>query len=287
MTFSPVPPPERSEDERAALLASLVRRDDNKQSFSLRSSISGSHRQLPPPLPFLAVGSSQQQQQHHRQSSQSSCHSHSQRHGRSRNGSYDSIYSSASGNNSLRNVFASDISSDLPHAEELYGSTRSIVNFWQDNAAAEFSDAEGGDDLQDSVRSNWTASILQQHVVPAQEGGFFKTMKSGSLQQSVVVSCALALVNGVACYLYYVALNWTLDAVWHRLPQYLEISERCAWMWIPGVVVLGAILVGLAVSRLGEPGDMSFTVACVHSNQAYIPIQHVNEPSSSFLYVIR
>jgi H+/Cl- antiporter ClcA len=57
--------------------------------------------------------------------------------------------------------------------------------------------------------------------------------------------------------------------------QHYSISLEYAWLWIPCVILTGALLMGLSAMYLGEPGDMAFTVACVNSTNAYIPIGHV------------
>jgi H+/Cl- antiporter ClcA len=189
----------------------------------------------------------------------------------------------------------------LPAMEtmQFHGSTRNLINFLHHNIPniAESSDDgknihnnQDGDESMmcedtNSIGSNatWTDLWLKTKVAssthPDQPTRRWH-MKSGSLQQSVVVAVVIAFVNGIACYLYYEALQWALRFAWHDLPQRLLNSfhspeSQLQWLWIPLVITFAAFSTGLAVVVLGEPGDMAFTVACVHSPHAYIPINHV------------
>lgn len=45
-------------------------------------------------------------------------------------------------------------------------------------------------------------------------------------------------------------------------------------LWIPIASGTLCICVGIAVLLLGEPGDLAYTVSCIHS-RAYIPMNHV------------
>jgi H+/Cl- antiporter ClcA len=170
----------------------------------------------------------------------------------------------------------------------LSGSTRYIQNFLKEEERyAQLEEAPQAS-LQpaaaatNSTRINITNMLF--HKIPSFRNRYliknrwwhpYLHMMPGSLQQSVIVAFVVALVNGVACWLYYVALEATLQFVWHDMPVKLHLDTYTnSWVWIPLVCFGGALLSGLSVRWLGEPGDMAFTVACVHT-KAYIPISHV------------
>ena len=116
--------------------------------------------------------------------------------------------------------------------------------------------------------------IMFEHV---DLSGPWYELTPGSIQQSVVVATVIAVVNGVACWVYYTLLETCLEFFWHTLPKTIgatEWPESLQWMWIPIISVLFCALNGFAVVLLGEPGDMSFTISCVHG-KGYIPTDHV------------
>eukprot|EP00977_Amphora_coffeiformis_P000391 scaffold108_cov162-Amphora_coffeaeformis.AAC.2 len=107
--------------------------------------------------------------------------------------------------------------------------------------------------------------------------GAWYELSPGSIQQSIVVATAIAVVNGVACWVYYTLLETCLELFWHTLPKMMgatEWPESFQWMWIPFISVLFCALNGFTVVLLGEPGDMPFTISCVHG-KGYIPMDHV------------
>jgi len=99
----------------------------------------------------------------------------------------------------------------------------------------------------------------------------------GSMPHSAVVGTTIGIFCGVVAYLYYTALEYLLELVWHDIPNNLiepHISERWYWTYIPVVGLIMAVGVGASVKVLGEPGDLSYTVQCVH-DKAYITMDHV------------
>jgi hypothetical protein len=103
------------------------------------------------------------------------------------------------------------------------------------------------------------------------------TFAPGSMPHSAVVGTTIGIVCGILAYLYYNVLEFLLDLIWHDLPERFlvpYIHPSLHWIWIPLVGIVMATLVGLSVQYLGEPGDLSFTVQCVH-DKAYIKMDHV------------
>ncbi len=82
---------------------------------------------------------------------------------------------------------------------------------------------------------------------------------------------------GVAANVYYKVLWTALDYVWHEIPKQYIIDVWPEWayvLWIPIVGFSFAYGSGLTVKYMGEPGDLAYTVKCVHED-AYIAMDHV------------
>ena len=107
--------------------------------------------------------------------------------------------------------------------------------------------------------------------------GFFQDARSlaeGTIPQSVVLSFAIGIVCGVAAFLYYTCLFFLLNFCWNTIPKEYIMNywpEEYYWVYAPLVSFTFALLVGLSVVYLGEPGDLPFTISCIH-NEGYIPM---------------
>lgn len=96
----------------------------------------------------------------------------------------------------------------------------------------------------------------------------------GTIPQSIVIALCIGTVCGVAAFLYYSILFAALEFIWHTLPeQYIlgKWSENLYVLWIPIVGFTMALLTGLTVVFLGEPGDLvcKYVVIyflCIYSN---------------------
>ena len=126
--------------------------------------------------------------------------------------------------------------------------------------------------LSSSTRS--LSRIMFEHIDSRHA---WHKLTPGSIQQSIVVALVIGVVNGIACFLYYTVLEASLEFFWHKLPELTKATswtESTQWLWIPIVSIVFCIFTGLSVVFLGEPGDMSFTIACTHG-KAFIPMDHV------------
>jgi len=104
-----------------------------------------------------------------------------------------------------------------------------------------------------------------------------KEFREGSIPHSMVLALVIGIVCGVAAWIYYSILFWVLEYVWHELPQKIIVGVWPEWAyvyWIPIVGFTMAIGVGLTVVYMGEPGDLPYTIKCVHES-AYIAMDHV------------
>lgn len=89
----------------------------------------------------------------------------------------------------------------------------------------------------------------------------------GSMPHSTVVGVTIGCMCGVLAYAYYTTLEWLLEFLWRTLPEQIMVpyvDPRYHWVWIPILGTVMALGVGLSVKWLGEPGDLSYTVQCVH-----------------------
>ena len=124
-----------------------------------------------------------------------------------------------------------------------------------------------------SVQSDKPKSAIRKSLSRTQSSFYddAREMRPGSIPQSMVVAVVVGIVCGVAAYLYYIALFFFLEYIWHTIPEKLGYTSV---MWIPIVGFSMAVLVGLSVILTGEPGDLAYTVKCVHE-KAYISMDHV------------
>lgn len=104
-----------------------------------------------------------------------------------------------------------------------------------------------------------------------------EVLGEGTILQSVVIGSVISCVCGVAAYAYYTSLDFLLEYIWHKFPEkYLTnlLPKELLFLWIPIVVFIMAVGVGMSVLYLGEPGDLAYTVKCVHG-KAFIGMDHV------------
>jgi len=162
----------------------------------------------------------------------------------------------------------------------LFGSTFLLANYLQQkndgatnrNRSVDFIRASSRR-LTDSLRVNLeepTPSNIFSKMLQ-----LLQQLEPGSLKQSVIIAIFVTFVNGICCLLYYEMLDFSLDLVWRVVPEKrLQLDPDTSWWWIPAVNFAFSLFLGLTVILLGEPGDMPFTVACVHRT-GYIQIDHV------------
>ena len=100
--------------------------------------------------------------------------------------------------------------------------------------------------------------------------------KEGTIPHSLIVGLCVGIACGIAVFLYYKALFGLMDWWWKNLPQQLVVDkwpQQLQVLWIPLVLVIIAIGIGLTVQIMGDPGDLAYTIKCVHST-GYITIDH-------------
>eukprot|EP00586_Coscinodiscus_wailesii_P000488 CAMPEP_0172479874 /NCGR_PEP_ID=MMETSP1066-20121228/4681_1 /TAXON_ID=671091 /ORGANISM="Coscinodiscus wailesii, Strain CCMP2513" /LENGTH=572 /DNA_ID=CAMNT_0013240693 /DNA_START=61 /DNA_END=1779 /DNA_ORIENTATION=+ len=112
--------------------------------------------------------------------------------------------------------------------------------------------------------------------------------REGTIPQSMIVATVIGIVCGLSAYLYYEVLEGLLKLLWDTLPQKFVVGiwpESTYVLWIPLMGFTMAICVGLSVVFTGEPGDLAYTVKCVH-DKAYIGMDHVSPMVLASLFSI-
>ena len=82
----------------------------------------------------------------------------------------------------------------------------------------------------------------------------------GTIPQSIVIAICVGTVCGIAAFVYYTLLFYLLESLWHTIPEAVVVDkwpENLHVLWIPVVGFSMAILTGLTVVLLGEPGDLA------------------------------
>lgn len=103
-----------------------------------------------------------------------------------------------------------------------------------------------------------------------------RAFAEGSIPHSIALGTVIGIVCGVAAYIYYAILFWVLKFVWETLPEKFVKDVWPEWaypLWIPLVGFTMAFGVGVTVIYMGEPGDLPYTIKCVHDD-AYVDMSH-------------
>ena len=103
------------------------------------------------------------------------------------------------------------------------------------------------------------------------------TFAEGTIPQSIAMAIVIGIVCGFVAYLYYLILFSLLDVIWKDLPNAIMGSswpEGLYVLYIPLVTLSLSLCCGLFIYFLGEPGDLAFTIKCVHE-KAYEGTSHI------------
>ena len=116
------------------------------------------------------------------------------------------------------------------------------------------------------------------------------TFAEGTIPQSIVIAIVIGIVCGFVAFGYYYVLNYLLRFFWKDLPQRFVVQneawpEELYFLWIPLVSLSLSLLCGASIYYLGEPGDLAFTIQCVHK-KAYMGTSHVLPMAAASLFSI-
>lgn len=175
---------------------------------------------------------------------------------------------------------------DLPHSSEAdelhpltrYGSTSSTMTAASSTAPAAGAGTPSSTP-RGSIRKSHHRRRTSRVLTKTQSQSFMEDARAfapGSLPHSMVLAVTIGTVCGVAAFLYYAGLEWMLDMLWQKLPETYasQWPQSMQVLWIPMIVFPMAVGVGLTVVVLGEPGDLPYTIKCVHE-KAFISMDHV------------
>jgi len=107
--------------------------------------------------------------------------------------------------------------------------------------------------------------------------GDARSFREGTVPHSLVLATVIGIACGVSAWIYYTILEAVLEFIWHTLPETYVVDqwdESLYVLWIPLMGIAMAACVGLSVYVLGEPGDLPYTIQCVHEH-GYIEVDHV------------
>lgn len=149
---------------------------------------------------------------------------------------------------------------------------------YQSSMTSTAEDDGGGDVVKPGSRHHRRLSSGRV-LVKTQSSTFWgdaKVLAPGSVPHSMLLALVIGVVCGVAAFLYYRALDASLEFLWKTLPQRYASHwpDHLQFLWVPLVGITMAALVGLTVRYVGEPGDLPYTIKCVHE-KAYVAMDHV------------
>jgi hypothetical protein len=161
-----------------------------------------------------------------------------------------------------------------------YGAIRVTNDHDNSLEMEEADDGQGKDQASSVPPPSSTSSDAAHRVLIKTQGSFWEDARDfapGSIPHSAVLALTIGCVCGVAAWLYYMFLEWALDFLWHDLPERFVIDywpEYLYVLWIPLIGFGMAVGLGIVVKVMGEPGDLPYTVKCVHE-KGYVAMNHV------------
>eukprot|EP00579_Thalassiosira_antarctica_P000987 CAMPEP_0201868202 /NCGR_PEP_ID=MMETSP0902-20130614/2191_1 /ASSEMBLY_ACC=CAM_ASM_000551 /TAXON_ID=420261 /ORGANISM="Thalassiosira antarctica, Strain CCMP982" /LENGTH=721 /DNA_ID=CAMNT_0048393519 /DNA_START=46 /DNA_END=2211 /DNA_ORIENTATION=- len=186
----------------------------------------------------------------------------------------------------------------LPTGTQLHGSSKlaanAIIRAELKKQGRRESDSDcstlGGNTIN-SVRTARTLQEIEAEYLAKTQTTFYNdamTFAEGTIPQSIVIATVIGVVCGVVAYMYYYVLDYFLELFWQEMPKWIVIGrwpEHLYVLWIPLVTFSLSICCGLSVYYLGEPGDLAYTIQCVHT-KGYKDTSHIIPMVASSLFSI-
>eukprot|EP00571_Detonula_confervacea_P013860 CAMPEP_0172301774 /NCGR_PEP_ID=MMETSP1058-20130122/3598_1 /TAXON_ID=83371 /ORGANISM="Detonula confervacea, Strain CCMP 353" /LENGTH=497 /DNA_ID=CAMNT_0013012029 /DNA_START=20 /DNA_END=1509 /DNA_ORIENTATION=+ len=152
---------------------------------------------------------------------------------------------------------------------------------------------ENGDDGSTvvSVRTARTLQEIEEEYLEKTRTTFYNdavTFAEGTIPQSIVIATVIGCVCGVLSYLYYWVLEYLLELFWKEMPDRFVVDkwpEHLHVLWIPLVTFTLSACCGLSIYYLGEPGDLAYTIKCIHE-KGYKGTDHIIPMIASSLFSI-
>jgi len=144
--------------------------------------------------------------------------------------------------------------------------------------------------ISNDKRREWMQKAKNQKSSKIQKS-FMEDAKSfaeGTIPQSIVIAIVIGIVCGIVAYMYYTVLDYLLELIWDTIPErFVEeaLPEHLHVLWIPFVTTTLSIGCGLSIYYLGEPGDLAYTIKCVHE-KGYKSPHHILPMTVASLFTI-
>ena len=112
--------------------------------------------------------------------------------------------------------------------------------------------------------------------------------KEGTIPQSIVLATVIGIICGFVAYMYYQVLDYLLGIVWKVFPTNYIIDkwpEHLYILWVPLASFFLSACCGLSIYLLGEPGDLAYTIKCIHE-KGYKATNHIIPMLASSMFTI-
>jgi H+/Cl- antiporter ClcA len=175
---------------------------------------------------------------------------------------------------------------------------RNLVNEWTANDGGEFdfsaippiieTKAKGDVCTLEEIESNFRSNLRRTKTTFYQDA---VTFAEGTIPQSIVIAIVIGCVCGVVAYTYYSTLDFLLELIWKDMPYYLfvvaypDLPDYSHVLWIPAVTFTMSAFCGLSIYILGEPGDLAYTIKCIHE-KGYKATHHIVPMIASSMFTI-
>jgi len=131
-----------------------------------------------------------------------------------------------------------------------------------------------------TVRTARTLKEIEEEYLEKARTTFYNdaiTFAEGTIPQSIVIAVVIGCVCGLVAYMYYSVLDYFLDMIWKELPNRFVVDkwpENTYVLWIPLITFTMSLFCGLSIYYLGEPGDLAYTIQCIHE-KGYKGTHHI------------
>jgi H+/Cl- antiporter ClcA len=192
----------------------------------------------------------------------------------------------------------------LPPQTPLYGSSKLAANARNnemkriDSAksircgkSASMMCEQGEDSTVCSIRTVKTLKEIEEEYLEKARTTFYQdaiNFAEGTIPQSIMVAFVIGCVCGFVAYVYYSVLDYLLEIIWNFMPEQIVINkwpEHLYILWLPMVSLSLSVCCGLSIYYLGEPGDLAYTIKCIHE-KGYKATHHIIPMIAASMFTI-
>ncbi|KAL9185552.1 hypothetical protein ACHAXT_003329 [Thalassiosira profunda] len=216
------------------------------------------------------------------------------------NGSLRSMFSTLSGRRQSETTVVAPDDVSLPPRTLLLGSSKLNASIRIKELRAETMSVrslgvgwsnEGESDEGGALGTARTLKEIETEYLAKTRTTFYNdavNFAEGTIPQSIVIGLCIGTICGLVAYVYYSILDYLLEVFWERMPEHFVVDrwpEHLHWLWIPLVTFTLSLCCGLSIYVLGEPGDLAYTIQCVHE-KGYKGTHHIIPMTVSSLFTI-